>query len=121
MNRKDLRQIRDLVSTSQRQQIKGTRVPTAQVAERAKQELAAVSDAYETASVAVDILRSRLAYASADPDTKAAELATLIKALRDATSVLTAARAEARETVENLKSEENLTPPVPAEGDGNGG
>lgn len=101
LNRRDLKQIRALVATqSNPTKIQGSAASTAVVRAQAAAELSAVSDTYQTAAIAADLIRSHLSRAESPRD-----IATLTRALRDVMGVMTEARQEARDTVANLASE----------------
>lgn len=100
MDRKDLKRIREL--STARPKITGSSASPQSIRESASKELAAVSDAYETASLAVDTIRALLANANYSQN-PSREVATLLKALRDATAILTESREEARRTVADLQ------------------
>lgn len=113
MNRKDLKQIRTILQSAQDQGLvslaRSNGVSSESLKARASQELSAVSDVYETASLAVDMLRAQLAYASTT-DAPSKEIALILRGLRDAMTILADARQEARDTVQDMKSEEISTP-----------
>ena len=112
MKRTELKAIRNLL-TAKSQPNKGTLASTSAIRARAAQELSAISDTYETAALAGDLIRSALANA-----TEPRDIATLTRALRDVMGVQTEARQEARDTVESMagqeeiQSRDSLTPPT---------
>ena len=116
MDRKSLKRVRDIVTSSQSQKIQGSSVSAAELRLRASTELRAVADAYETAALAVDQIRALLANAQFS-DKPSSEVRALVSALREATAVLTAARQEARDTVAQVadsnKDSPAGPPPVP--------